>query len=308
MRAGALNGIAATESGWVAVGYADFGSGFQPLAYTSSDATSWSSENVPGAGMLRDVAVGNGMIVAVGSGQILTKRAGDTWRSQLVDVSIYQVLFGNGFFYAGADTYPGSRVSSDGINWVDSTFAAWTGYLNGQFVQFGQFDGRVASPGFRTSINARGWSQTEEPAVQYTVMALASVGSQIVGFASSACLTAGCDSRVQLLGPAGTPLAELDLTPIPDELGFPSIATDGSRVVVANWRSPRATITTTTLPIGSDTWSEANLPSDRNVFEVSFAHGVFVAVGQLNRFPDEWQPLVLTSTDGGTWVEATLPM
>jgi hypothetical protein len=213
-------------------------------------------------------------------------------------------MFGNGTFYIATSgpTLEG-LVSNDGLTWSTTGGAGWTGFINGEWVQFSPFNlGR----GFRTSPNARAWTpKSEEPAEMYSVMSLALVGGQILGFGDGACFSQQCDTPVmaQLFGPAAAPLTELDVSPVVWTGSAGAIATDGTHVVVlsGSYASLDPKIRTTTLPIGSAQWTGIQLSIDWDLTDVVFAHSKFVAVGTERTAQGVSQPLVMTSTDGTTW-------
>ena len=92
-------------------------------AYYSFDGITWTKmTGLPTSPEYYDVAFGNGVAVAVGSGYIYYCDDGETWKkSNSTAGSAYfsSVAFGNGMFVATYGESSTSRYSSDGINWTN---------------------------------------------------------------------------------------------------------------------------------------------------------------------------------------------
>jgi hypothetical protein len=300
---GQLNAIAATDTGWVAVGsYKSPSTSNRALVVTMD--TTWKIVAVPGEdGSLTDVAFGNGTIVAVGPsiriGQVLVKPPGAEWQYHPQGANIYQVLFGNGLFYVGSGLEPGNQISSNGLDWTGTSGALWTEFVDDYFVQFNADDvPSGATAGFRKSTDFVTWTNPIQPSDSYTPQALALVGNQLFGIVEDPCSSTPCahDAHSQLLGPRTAHPSELTKSPLPWAGAYtakPSIATDGMHVVAC----VAGELHVTTLPIGSGEWTtHSNLPV-WEFYDVAYSNGSFAAVGHA-----EGKPLVATSIDGSSWI------
>jgi len=305
-----LQGVAVTDTGWIAVGAHGHG---QPLAFVSSDGRRWERLDVPAtAGGLYDVAFGNGTIVAPATGQghiqVATRKPDGAWQLVPLGTNDFQVLFGNGVFLTTAGAQPGAAVSADGLTWTpaDQVLGTWFGFDGERFLSF-------LDPDFRTSVDGLTWSDPLAPSVHlFAMMALATVGDQVLGFGNRDCDTSAGGHCVvaQLLGPRGSDPSMLDVTSSPWGPPFSAglalspipIATDGARVVVI---SQTILIHTTPLPVGSAPWTTIDaLSLGWFLWDLSYRSGTFVAVGRKNA---DGHAVVVTSPDGLEWTEAPLP-
>jgi hypothetical protein len=307
-----LSGITATDEGWIAVGHRDR----QAIAYSSRDAVTWVLEDVTAEsgheGFLGAVAFGNGTVVALGESQseakIFIKPPNGTWQFRTVpSVWGYQVVFGNGAFLI-SPVPGGGGVSNDGINWTPlQEQANWAAFVDGQFVGYHMWDTKGgAAPVFRTSLDGHSWSEPTAPSAPILLLgSLALVDDKLLGFAQ----TTGCQiggrgacKTVQLSGPQGTSPATLGWSDTPWAEPPGLIVSSSTRVVLLDYSKIR----TTSLPLGSSAWSEFDLVSRGWTFFAAASDGErFVAAGRKGSYPTD--PLIATSTDGSTWVEARLP-
>lgn len=120
-----LRGIVHNDSLFVAVGSNyDFGTArWTGTIYTSPDGTTWTRRLLTGA-ELRDVAYGNGNLIAVGdAGTVWSSSDGTNWTQIATGTSsdLLSVAFGGGVFVAVGSGTNGSTVlaSGDGLDWTD---------------------------------------------------------------------------------------------------------------------------------------------------------------------------------------------
>lgn len=106
-----LNGI------FYAVGGSNVSAG-QSVIYKSFDGITWQPQTVPSIGNIKDIAYGNGRIVAINGGLSLVSTDGSTWTSYSNPViyGLVKIKFGNGIFVAVGG--PHLYRSTDGINWT----------------------------------------------------------------------------------------------------------------------------------------------------------------------------------------------
>ena len=136
-------------------------------AYRSSNnGTTWSS-NATGSDMaLRDLGVGNGVLVAVGEGgEIRTSsNAGQTWtkRASGTDLTLNSAAFGNGRFVVVGSSGVVLTSSDNGTTWAlqasgSSNYLASVSFGNNVFVRS---DGYVSADGTVWSAPQAGWGST----------------------------------------------------------------------------------------------------------------------------------------------------
>lgn len=308
---GVLNAVAATDTGWVAVGAAQ-----GPLVLISSNAQAWTAATVPAPlGSLTDVAFGNATIVAVGSGgdansHVVTKPPAGAWQRHPLGTNNDQVLFGNGTFLTTAGVEPGAAASGDGLTWSPVSISAeWFSFTDGLFLAWTP-GSPPSTSGFVTSANGTRWTTPALPTAPILSMgSLAVVGDQLLGFATGSCGPSACRSSVlRLFGPAGTPpdlLSARFMTSPDGDAGPPPnptvIASSSTRAVVLStpyelWLSG--------VPAGGTGWRASLLPGGWVAKDVAYAHGTFVLVGFHSLDTGGTTVLIATSSDGESWIES----
>jgi hypothetical protein len=314
---GGLRGIAATDAGWIAVGYEATlqappeNSRF--LAFTSSDAQTWQRVDLPGeAGALHDIAFGGGTIVALGSGtrlaQILTKPAGGEWQYQWTrGGTIESVLYGNGvFFTSGFES--GASVSTDGLNWNGTSARGKVAFAENKFIEFA-YDTGTDEFSVRTSTDGSAWTPpTPYPSSVGHIVSFTSVGDQQFGHSAAHCPGDCNPVRYRALnGPLGAPLSALQVTELGTDPNTPTqIASDSARVAVFS----ETTVRVTAIPLGSTNWSNVSLGARGwRVHDVAVSGDTLVAVGEVGPVEvlREQSPFIATSKDGVTWTWVDFP-
>jgi hypothetical protein len=293
-----LAGVAYGNGQFVAVGYS--------VLLTSPDSVHWTNR---GTWALTGVTYGNGTWIAVGYGgvsqaTILASTNGFDWTNRtLVTVwpyeNLYGITYGPAGFVAVGNGYedkPPVAFSPDGLNWTQVTVSnSW--YLDlkavcvsdGTYVGVGQgYYGGGYSPMITRSTNATNWTK---PTVLTPSGILSGIAASGEGF-----LTVGSNGRSAissdginwtLRGPTNTgPLSgicfangKFTAVGVADPSGFLL----GPGVVASSGDG------------GQWTFAYVNNASDSSMYDITYANGIYVAVGGRDG------PSIETSIDGVSW-------
>jgi hypothetical protein len=290
------------DTGWLAVGSAgpdvnSPGTTTEFVVFTSDDSRRWVERGAyqlppQSEGSLSDAAYGNGALVLSthnvgwpGGGGLLARTSDGSWTGQNHGGFPTQILFGNGTFLS-AQLEPVSSVSIDGVTWRSL-------HLEGMSTNYwfdGERFGCLTSAGtVRTSSDGESWSApVPSPEPLLRVDAVTPVGEQMLGFA-----TLGDQRVVQLLGPRGTPLGGLAVTPSSWTAGAGQIAASDTTAVVVGSTG----LHSTPLPVGTNGWSDIPAPGGAIVTSLAYGNGTFVLVGSTATS----KAFIATSPDGLDW-------
>jgi len=159
-----LEKVIFAQDQFVAVGYGG-------TVLSSPDGVTWTLRS-QGSHVIKDIAFGNGVYVAVGGsgtggpgtiGKIWTSVDLENWIDQnLVDISWrYSIAYGGGIFVAGGD-FSDIQISPDGYMWTQTNWPlAW--YLNSITYGDNRFIGVTAGRGYiGSSVNGCDWIEVAQ--------------------------------------------------------------------------------------------------------------------------------------------------
>jgi len=176
-----------------------------------------------------------------------------------------------GISYLANKTKSGTKTTPDDINSVINAFA--TDFEDGFFDGKGS-DGKAITIGTGSSqitLSSTSLTTTLLPAITSYIQEGGTLSAGITGISAASFTTAQITSQIQFL--------------------------DNTAVIVD---IPTTTTTTTTTPaVPGSSWTARTLPSSQVWRSVTYANGVFVAVGN--------GTAVATSPDGITWTDRTMP-
>ncbi|MBK9502653.1 MAG: hypothetical protein IPO06_25375 [Leptospiraceae bacterium] len=175
-----------------------------------------------------------------------------------------------GISYLANKTKAGTKTTPDDINSVINAFA--TDFEDGLFDGKGS-DGKAITMGTGASqitLSSTSLTTTLLPAITSYIQEGGSLSAGILGTSPATITTAQITSQIQFL--------------------------DNTAIIVD---TPTTTTTTTTPAVPGSTWTARTLPSSQVWRSVTYANGVFVAVGN--------GTAVATSPDGITWTDRTMP-
>jgi len=327
-----LNAVAFGNGMFVAAGSALAG-GNQGLAWystpvilTSPDGVTWTSRELSAAREIIGVAFGNGRFVAIGASDYfgydiriaLTSTDGVHWqkhylRGNITTASLSGITFGHGRFVAVSDGGYLQRIalSVDGMNWIDGIGASGHDYeavcagANG-FVAVGD-QGVVArsADGILWSIGAMP-TNTPLKAVAFGNGTYVAAGDGGVTYKSADAiswervttpnvhdirsLTFGAD-QVTAVADAGRILASSNSVNWTDQCLGPDV----DLYAIVKGPPGYVAVGEDALQFSSDRVNWTVISASRKLHHVTYANGLYVAVGK--------RGLILTSPDGLTWTE-----
>jgi len=325
--ASTLRGITYNGSVFVAVGNSQISENFpyvpKMTILTSPDGAVWSDHSqllaINETLDLRDVAAGNGTVVAVGSGGVILTSSdnGNSWRRIPDDLNgrgstINSITFGSNSFVAVGEFAQITTSYDNGTTWNpistldvfdDLKGVAYGALGTGQnvFVAVGT-DGAIITSenlGANWSAQISGLANNGSGAVLHTVV----VGT-----------TAAAVPQILAAGEFGTLLASFDSFSWSSRLVSVSSATlrgvaRGNATFVAVGGDPAtidapASASIVSSPDNGLTWSARSIPAgSQNLTAAAYGNGIFVAVGKsaFNSANPTATATILTSTNGTTW-------
>ena len=311
---GGFYGVAYGNGTFAAVGH-DLAPGGAFFAITSPDGVTWTvNSSYAWIEVLHGFTYGKGMFVAVGEkGSVYTSTDGITWTQRFTGYAsdtLYGVAFNgtNRFVAVGHSYSSGSAIivtSSDGLNWVESTY--WDGASGGVPVFYGVAygNGTFVAVGWDRDVSPWTMALTSPDGLTWTKQDPMVSGPALLSviYANNKFLAAG--ESAGLTSPDGktwTPrysVSTADLNAV--VYGNNTFVAAGSVPSVPNSTTSTATImksadgTTWTVPYS---YSIPRNEYGGKVYGVAYGNGTYVAVG-LNL--SQGFGSILSSTDGTTW-------
>jgi hypothetical protein len=288
--------------GNMGIGTSSPGAKLEVIGDIISKGTDWTVRTGSASSSWGNVAYGNGLFVAVGTGNttdsVMTSPDGKNWTNQTVPVANgwISVAYGNGLFVAvssNGTTNDNIMTSPDGINWTSRTSPVanqwWSvAYGNGMFVAT-SLDG-TASDNIMTSPDGINWTSRTSPVANSWYNVTYGNGLFV------AVAINGTTSDQIMTSPDGI-IWTARTSPI---LRQWYSVTYGNGLFVATSISGSNSDTIMTSPDGIN-WTTRNTPTSGQFVDITYGNGLFVTVAYLS---DE----IMTSPDGINWTTRTAPI